>query len=273
MQRIDCLARLSELLFLSRTLTSRYCLREEKASAPVAAGGAGGLPRLRWPSGLCEVVETAVLPPVGSGRPSNVRVRFPAAAAASWNKVLPRSPPRLVGSPLRRRRRARGGCAPGMELLYRSRSPAVHRPRGMVSSSASRIQDKKAASGRADGWRVDRARVSRGGFRHRRRVPVQGWRGLGCILGRCGINVCFFYCGYFQSLMAIGLLRPWVGGGASPAMAGDSDDVRLRPAEDLESYVHFLCSLGASVQNDRYSCLRYLSRMYLYVYVSFVRFP
>jgi len=62
MQRIDCLARLSELLFLSRTLSSRYCLREEKASAPVAAGGAGGLPRLRWPSGLCEVVETAVLP-------------------------------------------------------------------------------------------------------------------------------------------------------------------------------------------------------------------
>lgn len=184
-----------------------------------------------------------------------------------------RALPHLVGAPLRRRRRARGGCAPGMELLYRSRSPAVHRPRGMVSSSASRIQDKKAASGRADGWRVDRARVSRGGFRHRRRVPVQGRRGLGCVPGRCGINVCFFYCGYFQSLMAIGLLRPWVGGGASPAMAGDSDDVRLRPAEDLESYVHFLCSLGASVQNDRYSCLRYLSGMYLYVYVSFVRFP
>jgi len=72
--------------------------------------------------------------------------------------------------------------------------------------------------------------------------------------------------------LAIGLLRPWVGGGASPAMAGDSDDGRLRPAEDLEPYVHFLCSLGASVQNDRYSCLLYLYEMYLYVYVSFVGF-
>ena len=73
--------------------------------------------------------------------------------------------------------------------------------------------------------------------------------------------------------MAIGLLRPWVGGGASPAMAGDSDDGRLRPAEVLESSVHFLCSLGASVQNGRHSCHLYSSGMYLYVYVYFVLFP
>jgi len=198
MQRIDCLARLSELLFLSRTLSSRYCLREEKASAPVAAGGAGGLPRLRWPSGLCEVVETAVLPRsvvvvlvvLGLGFR---RRRHRHGIRSS------RAHPHLVGAPLRRRRRARGGGAPGVELLYRSRSPAVHRPRGMVSSSDSRIQDKKAASGRADNWRVDRARVSRGGFHHRRRVPVQGWRGLGCILGRCGINVCFSIAATFKA--------------------------------------------------------------------------
>jgi len=75
------------------SLSSRYCLREEKASALVAAGGANGLPRLRWPSGFREVVETTVLPPVGGGRPSSVRVRFPAVASSSWNKVLPRSPP------------------------------------------------------------------------------------------------------------------------------------------------------------------------------------
>ena len=213
--------------------------------------------------------------PVGGGRPSSVRVRFPAAASRRRRHRhgirSSRALPRLVGAPFRRQRRARGGGAPGVELLYRSRSPAVHRPRGKVSSSASRIQDKKAASCRADSWRVDRARVSRGGFRRRRRVPVHGQRGSGCAPGRCGVSVCFFYCGYFQSLVAIGLLRPWVGGGASPAMAGDNDDRRLRPAEVLEPSVHFLCSLGASVQNGCHSCLLYPSGMYVYVY--FVLFP
>ena len=54
---------------------------------------AGGLLHLRWPFGLREVVETAVLPPVGGGT-SSFRVRFlVAAAAASRNKVLPWSPP------------------------------------------------------------------------------------------------------------------------------------------------------------------------------------
>ena len=195
-----------------------------------------------------------------------------AAAAPRWNKSS-RALPRPRGTLFRCQRRARGGGAPAVEFLYRSRSPAVHRPRGKVSSSASRIQDKKAASCRADSWRVDRARVSRGGFRRRRRVLVHVRRGSGCVPSRCGISICFFYCGYFQSLVAIGLLRPWVGGGASPAMAGDSDDRRLRPAEDLEPYVHFLCSLGASVQNGRHSCLLYPSGMYMYMYVYFVLFP
>ena len=195
-----------------------------------------------------------------------------AAAPPRWNKSS-RALPRPRGALLRCQRRARGGGAPAVEFLYRSRSPAIHRPRGKVSSSASRIQDKKTASGHADGWRVDRARVSRGGFRRRRRVPVHGRRGSGCVPGRCSVIVCFFYCGYFQSLVAIGFLRPWVGGGASPAMVGDSDDGRLPPAEVLEPSVHFLCSLGASVQNGRHSCLLYPSGMYLYVYVYFVLFP
>jgi hypothetical protein len=46
-------------------LSSCYCLGEAKRRAPVSAGVVGGLPRLRRPLGLAEVVEIAVPSPVG----------------------------------------------------------------------------------------------------------------------------------------------------------------------------------------------------------------
>ena len=178
------------------------------------------------------VAEADGISPVGVGdrliSPSASRFRFSgvggeAAAASRWNKSS-RALPRPRGALLRRQRRARGGGAPRVELLYRSRPSAFHRPSGKVSSLASRLRDKKVALGCGDAWRVDKARATRGGIYRRRRAPVHGRRSSGCAPGRCSFNVCIFFCSYCQSLVAIGFLRPWVGGGASPAMAGDSND-------------------------------------------------
>jgi hypothetical protein len=52
-------------------------------------------------------------------------------------------------------------------------------------------EDKEASLGRADGWRVDKARVFRGGFGRPRRVPVHGRGSSGCVPGRCFFSVCF----------------------------------------------------------------------------------
>ena len=89
-------------LSFSRTLWSLFESGESKDVGPRRQGG--GLLHLRWPFGLREVVETAVLLPVGGGTPSSSRVRvmFPAtAAAASRNKVLSSSPsPRRCSTPV-----------------------------------------------------------------------------------------------------------------------------------------------------------------------------
>ena len=129
----------SHLLSLSRTLPSSYYLRGARASDLVPAGGAGGLPHLRWPPGLREVLETAVLLPVGGGGPGwpRVRVWFPAAASRRRRHQgirSSRSLSRLAGTPLWCRRRARGGGSPHVESLYRSPSAAVRRPRGVMRS-------------------------------------------------------------------------------------------------------------------------------------------
>jgi hypothetical protein len=58
----------------------------QSREATVSAGGAGGLPCLRWPSGFCEVLETAGLLLFGGVGPSRSRVRF--STAVSRNKVL-----------------------------------------------------------------------------------------------------------------------------------------------------------------------------------------
>ena len=84
--------------------------------------------------------------PVGGGRkdlgPSTSRVRFPgiadevvAAAMLRRNKSS-RALPRPGGVSLRRHRRARGGCAPAVELMYRRSSPSARRPVRQVSTAA-----------------------------------------------------------------------------------------------------------------------------------------
>jgi hypothetical protein len=56
-------------------------LRGVTSSVLFSAGGAGGLPRLRWPSGLREVVKTVGLSPVGDLGPSRSRLGFSVAAS------------------------------------------------------------------------------------------------------------------------------------------------------------------------------------------------
>ena len=91
----------SHLLSLSRTLPSSYYLRGARASDLVPAGG---LPHLRWPPGLREVLETVVLLPVGGGGPGwpRVRVWFPAAASRQWRRRRQgiKSSPRWYSAPV-----------------------------------------------------------------------------------------------------------------------------------------------------------------------------
>jgi hypothetical protein len=216
-------------------LSSSYCLREAKASAPVSAGGAGGLPRLRWPSRLREVVETAVLLPVGGGDPSSSRVRFPAAASRRWRRRRrqgirsSRAPPRLGDASLRRRRRARGGGVRLRRLLCRSPRGLPLRRLGEAAVPATRFVNQAATvMGFVAGWRVDRVRASFDASR--RRASIQGRRGSGCVPGRCffygGFNpaaVSGVYCGSLQSLLAMGLRQIWVALGVP-----DADDGRRR---------------------------------------------
>ena len=120
--------------------------RERRKGDLVAPGGGGGLFHLRWPMCRWEGAETAGLLPVGGGcrvlGPSTSRFRFPgvddeavAAAMLRRNKSS-RALPRLGGASLRRYRRARGGSAPAVELMYRRSSPSARRPVRQVSTAA-----------------------------------------------------------------------------------------------------------------------------------------
>ena len=81
-------------------------LREAKKGDLIAAGGVGGLFRLRWPAGRREVV--SLLPAGGVGGslgPRVSRFRFPggaseAVAAVSQRNKSSRTLPHLVGAPL-----------------------------------------------------------------------------------------------------------------------------------------------------------------------------
>jgi hypothetical protein len=74
---------------LSRKLSSSSTV-ERGEPGRSAAGGAGGLPRLRWPSGLREVVKTVGLSPFGGLGPSRSRLGFLAVASRRrrWRRCL-----------------------------------------------------------------------------------------------------------------------------------------------------------------------------------------
>ena len=195
-------------------------MREAEKGARVAAGGDGGLFRLRWPDGCLEVAETAGISPAGVGSRlgfSRGRVWSPdavgeAEAAAARRNKSSRTLPRPSGALLRRHRRVRGGGAPDVERLYRSHPPAARRPFRMVSSLALSFVDGEAARVCAEVWGVERIFQFCGGVVHRRRISLQGRRGSGCVPGRCFFSVRFIlptvvsvYCGSSQSLIAMEL--------------------------------------------------------------------
>ena len=182
-------------------------------------------------------------------------VEVTAAAAPSWNKVLPGSSS-PVGARLRRRQRACGGRSPCVGDLYRSWSAVARRPRwrwplrllpcsaGVLPRRLQRswdifCKDATAAVGLTDGWRVDRARVSPDDGR--RRALVQGRRSLGRGPGRWAIGDAFIssvrvsvYFDSSQSLVPMELRRSWgrrrAGDGVRRA-AGEIALWRIRDAE------------------------------------------
>ena len=160
----------------------------------IFAGGAGGLSRLRWPSGLREVVETAGPLPVGGSPSSRSRVRFPATRPRRRRNHGIRSSrahPRLGGALLRRRRRVRGGGAPSVEPVYRRSLPAASRPVREVSSPAFGCEGAEVAAGVVEARRMDWARFPCDGGRRRQRAFIHGQEGSGCVPGRWSFSVCF----------------------------------------------------------------------------------
>ena len=75
------------------------------------------------------------------------------------------------------------------------------------------------------------------------------------------------YRGSSQSLLAMELWRPVVGGVRLPAMAGGDGLGRIRPAVGPRTCLHFLCFLGAFVLLGRDSCPLYPVLTYLYLYM------
>ena len=207
-------------------------LREAKGGARVVAGQASGLPRLRWPSGLCDVMETVA--PVGGVGPCSVRVRFPVLRLRRRRRRRhvgirsSRPLPRHGGALLRRHRRVRGGGVRLCRSVYRSLCRWVPRRHTETAVPAARfIKDAAAASGVAVRGRVDRARFL--GTR-RRRVWCHGPRSSGCFPGRCTFNGDLNpstgdYCGSLESFPAMGLLRIWASSGDS----GDGNGWRWSP--------------------------------------------
>ena len=187
-------------------------LTEGKKGDLVAVGGDGGLPRLRWPPGHREVVETAALSPavrvVCRLRPRVSRFGFPGdageaeAAALCWNKSSRTLPP-LVGALLRHRRRARGGESFGVGALFRSPPAASCRSSTGMRLPIFCFKVAEAAAGLMEVWRVDPARVSCGGGRRRRREWIQDRGDSGRVPGRRATSDGFIFCGSLQSLRAM----------------------------------------------------------------------
>ena len=191
-------------------------MRAAKGRARVPAGGAGGLLRLRWPVGRREVAETAGVLPAGRLGSSRVRFVSPSgvveaeATAAPWNKSS-RSLPSLVGVPLRRRRRGRGGGVRFHRLLLRSlRRLLLCRCGGVAVLVPRSCLGAEVAVGAVDGGRAGRPRLPFGSGRWR--ASIRDLRSLGRVPGRRSFN------GVFVPAFVLGIycgsIKP-VGDGAS----------------------------------------------------------
>jgi len=106
----------------------------------------------------------------------------------------------------------------------------VPETRREVSSFGLGFVGEEAALGCGEGRGMELlARLCRGGFSRRQRAGIQGHRGLGPVPGRWIFSVYSIssmgagvYCGSCQSLLAMELWRPVVGGDRLPAMvSGD----------------------------------------------------
>lgn len=187
-------------------------LTEGKKGDLVAVGGDGGLPRLQWPPGHREVVETAALSPAARAvcrlGPRVSRLGFPGdageveAAALRWNKSSRTLPP-LGGALLRHRRRVCGGESSRVGALFRSCPAASRRFSTGMRLPIFCFKVAEAAAGLLDVWRVDPARVSCGGGRRRRRGWIQDRGDSGRVPGRWATSDGFIFCGSLQSLRAM----------------------------------------------------------------------
>ena len=114
-----------------------------------------------------------------------------------------RALPRPGGVSLRRHRRARGGCAPAVELMYRRSSPSARRPVREVSSIGFWFVGTEAAWGLAVVWRMElQIQSSCGGSGRRQWICLQDLRSSGRVPGRWMCSASFsssttmgVYCG------------------------------------------------------------------------------
>lgn len=114
------------------------------------------------------------------------------AAATPYRNKSSRVLPPSDGASLRCYRRARGGGAPCVELVYRRCSSTACRPEREVSSSAFCLVIRVAALGLAVVGKVEQIQSPCGGSSPRHRICLQDRRSSGCIPGRwiCGAAFC-----------------------------------------------------------------------------------
>ena len=107
-----------------------------------------------------------------------------------WNKSS-RACPRPGGVSLRSRQRARGGGAPGVELLYRSLAFVLLLLRRAVKVRGFCLEAAEQDAGFVEGRWMDHTHVSLDCGGRRRRVEVQDRRSSGCDPGRWAIGDAF----------------------------------------------------------------------------------
>jgi hypothetical protein len=214
------------LLFsLSKALVLLQLKEGAKRGVAVSAGGADGLPHLRWPSGRGEVAETAALSPVGGVGPSRSRFWCPVAAASRrrrWRRHIgirsSRTSPRLGGAMLRRRRRVRGGGVRLCRPLYRSLGGLRLRRFGGGGGGDIPRQGYSDNCGRSGSLESGSSLCSQDACR--RQASIQVWRSMGRDPGRCSFIVILIpasasggFCGSSQSFIAMVLLQIWASQG------------------------------------------------------------
>jgi hypothetical protein len=236
--------------------------REANGGALVSTGKAGGLPRLRRPSGLGEVWKSAAFSSVGGVGPSSSRVRFPVALTSRQRRRRcrdgirsSRTPPRLDDALLRRRRRVCGG------RLFRSLGGLRQR----------RCQGCFDCCG-CNGWLESGSSLC-SCEACRQRALIQGRRCSGRVPGRCSFIVIFILasasggcCGSSKSFIAMGLLQIWGSQDFFFFVAGDRRGIGGGRRRKLLAKLGFTGSKGLFVISDfvRDLCVIQVEQLSLY---------